>query len=96
MVRSFHNNATRLLCFFIRSIASYIFWYRARIFGTKSGRWEYIGSLKNSIRKNFSLKKCRFASLEHALILQTNIILADDANGPRLSSRIFSTNCIAV
>ncbi len=62
----------------------------------KSWRREDIGSLKNSIRNNFSLKKCRFSSLEHALILHTNIILTGDANRPILTSWVFSTNDIAV
>lgn len=96
MVRSFHDNATRLLSFFSRSVASYIFWYWAKIFRTKSRTWKYTRSFKNSLRANFSLKNRRFSSAYARFVLLTYFITTLESDGPRASVRSFPANSVFI
>ncbi len=96
MVRSFHDNATRLLSFFSRSVASYIFWYWTKIFRTKSWTWKYSWSFKKSLRANFSLKNRWFSRAYARFVLLTYFITTLESDGPRVSVRSFPANSVFI
>ncbi len=96
MVRSFHNNATRLLSFFIGSIASSIFEHSWEFFRTKSRTWKYSWSFKNSLRANFSLKNRRFSRAYARFVLLTYFITTLESDGPSMSVRSFPANSVFI
>lgn len=96
MVRSFHDNATRLLSFFIRSIASSIFWHSGEFFWTKSGTRKDSWCLKNSLRTNRSFKNRRFSTAYTRFVLLAYFITAPECDGPRMSVRSFTTDDISI